>query len=195
MADQDWKLVVHGGAGVIQRGRISPDRDRMIRAALDAALQQGSAVLSGAGTAVAAVEAAVRVLEDDSSFNAGRGAVLTYDGRIELDASIMDGRDRSAGAVTGICASRSPVSLARTVMEESDHVFLSGPEADAFGREHGIEQVDPSFFESEFRRKQLAELKSKNGRARSTSNINMARSAPSRSTGKGMWPPPPRPAA
>jgi beta-aspartyl-peptidase (threonine type) len=165
MSGMDWKLVIHGGAGVIERERLTAERDQMIRNALELALQRGSALLASGSRAVDAVEAAVQVLEDEPSFNAGRGAVLTFDGKIELDASIMDGRDRSAGAVTGVCTSRRPVSLARAVMEKSDHVFLSGPEADAFGREQGLEQVEPGFFETDFRRRQLEQLKSRSSSA------------------------------
>jgi len=96
----DWKLVIHGGAGIIEKGRLSEQLERSIRAALDHALSTGSALLASGGSAINAVEAAVGELEDDPHFNAGRGAVFTYDGRNELDAAIMDGRDRSAGAVT-----------------------------------------------------------------------------------------------
>ena len=157
----DWKLVIHGGAGVIERAKITPEKDREIRAALDLALQRGSAVLDSGGSALDAVEAAVHVLEDDPNFNAGKGAVFTYEGKNELDASIMDGRNRAAGAVTGISTTRHPISLARAVMEDSPHVFLSGDDADQFAREQKLEQVDPSYFATEFRRRQLEEFKSK----------------------------------
>ena len=157
----DWKLVIHGGAGVIERARITPEKDREIRTALNLALQRGSAVLESGGSALDAVEAAVHVLEDDPNFNAGKGAVFTYDGTNELDASIMDGRTRAAGAVTGVTTTRRPISLARAVMEKSPHVFLSGAEADQFAREQGLEQVDPGYFGTDFRRRQLEEFKSK----------------------------------
>lgn len=157
----DWKLVVHGGAGVIERSKMTPEKDREIRAALDRSLEAGSKVLAVGGSALDAVEASVRVLEDDPNFNAGRGSVLTYDGKIEMDASIMDGRTRAAGAVTGITATKNPISLARAVMEKSDHVFLSREGADAFSKAQGLEQAPPSYFETEFRRRQLEELKTK----------------------------------
>ncbi len=156
----DWKLVVHGGAGVIERSRISPEKDREIRAALDRALQAGSKVLDSGGEAIDAVEAAVQVLEDDPSFNAGKGAVFTYEGKNELDASIMDGRDRAAGAVAVITQTKHPISLARAVMENSPHVFLSGEDADLFSREQKLEQVPPTYFATGFRRRQLEEFKS-----------------------------------
>lgn len=155
----DWKLVIHGGAGVIQRAALTPEKDREIRAGLDRALAAGSAILERGGTSLDAVEAAVRVLEDDPNFNAGKGAVFTYDGKNELDAAIMDGRTRAAGAVAGVTRSKNPVSLARKVMEASDHVMLSGAGADAFAKEKGLEQVDPSYFGTDYRRKQLETFK------------------------------------
>jgi beta-aspartyl-peptidase (threonine type) len=157
----DWKLVIHGGAGVIERSRITPEKDREIRAALDAALAAGSAVLDRGGGALDAVEAAVRVLEDDPNFNAGHGSVFTFDGKIELDASIMDGRNRAAGAVTGVTTTRNPVSLARRVMEQSGHVFLSDEGADGFARQQKLEQVPNSWFATPYRKRQLEEYKSK----------------------------------
>jgi len=154
-----WTLVIHGGAGIIERGTLTPEQDRDIRAALGRALDAGSALLAAGGTAIDAVEAAVRVLEDDPHFNSGRGAVLTYDGTTELDAAIMDGRDRSAGAVAGVTATRHPVSLARAVMEQSPHAFLAGTGADRFSREHALEQAGPEWFATPERRRQLNELK------------------------------------
>lgn len=156
----EWKLVIHGGAGVIERSRLSPEKDREIRAGLDRALAAGSAVLERGGPALDAVEAAVRVLEDDPNFNAGHGAVFTHDGRNELDAAIMDGRTRAAGAVAGVTRTKNPISLARAVMEKSSHVMLSAPGADAFAREQGLEQVDPSYFSTPYRLQQLETFKS-----------------------------------
>lgn len=158
-AAQDWKLVIHGGAGVIERSRLAPEQEQEVRAALDRALQAGGAVLERGGTALDAVVAAARMLEDDPNFNAGRGAVLAHDGTIELDASIMDGRTRAAGAVTGVTRTRNPISLARAVMERSEHVFLAGSGADRFSIEQGLEQVEPAYFETPERRRQLEELK------------------------------------
>lgn len=156
---QAWKLVIHGGAGVIERADINPQREATIRAGLKTALNAGSAVLDVGGSALDAVEAAVRELEDDPNFNAGRGAVFTHDGRVELDAAIMDGRNRSAGAVAGVTRTRFPVSLARAVMEKTPHVFLGGPGADEFAREQGLEQVPPDWFATEERRRQLEKVK------------------------------------
>jgi beta-aspartyl-peptidase (threonine type) len=159
MSHIGWKLVVHGGAGIIKRSRITPEQDRDIRAGLGRALSAGEAVLAGGGSAVDAVEAAVRTLEDDPNFNAGRGAVFTYEGRNELDAAIMDGSDRSAGAVTGVATTRHPVSLARSVKDHSPHVLLRGRGADQFSSEQGLEQVDNNWFATPERRRQLDEMK------------------------------------
>lgn len=156
-----WRLVIHGGAGVIQRDRLTPTQDAAIRAALDQALQAGSAVLARGGSALDAVEAAVKLLEDDPNFNAGRGAVFTHDGTIEHDAAIMDGSDRRAGATTGTTTTRHPVSLARRVMEHGRHVFLRGLGADQFSREQGLEQVPNEWFHTPERRRQLDELLSR----------------------------------
>ena len=163
MNDVGWKLVIHGGAGIIEKSRMSPDKDREIRAALDHALATGAAVLEGGGSAVDAVEAAVSELEDNPNFNAGRGAVFTFEGRNELDAAIMDGSDRSAGAVTGVTTTRHPVGLARAVKERSPHVLLRGRGADQFSREQGLEQVDNSWFATEERRRQLDEMMAMDG--------------------------------
>jgi beta-aspartyl-peptidase (threonine type) len=156
-----WRLVVHGGAGVIERARLSAQEDAAIRAALNRALDAGSAILARGGSALDAVEAAVRVLEDDPHFNAGRGSVFTYDGRIEMDASIMDGSNLNAGAVTGVTATRNPIGLARRVMEASPHVFLSREGADQFSREQGLEQAPAEYFQTDERRRQLEELRAR----------------------------------
>jgi beta-aspartyl-peptidase (threonine type) len=145
-AESDWVLVIHGGAGVIERGEMTAEREQAIRAALQLALQRGAEVLDHGGPALDAVEQAVRVLEDDPHFNAGRGAVFTAQGVNELDAAIMDGRTRRAGAVADVTRTKNPVSLARAVMEKSPHVMLVGAGADEFSREAGLEQVDPRYF-------------------------------------------------
>ena len=155
MTQIPWKLVVHGGSGILERSRSTPEQDRQARSGLERALAAGSAILAGSGGAVDAVERAACILEDEPSFNAGRGAVFTYQGTNELDAAVMDGRSRDAGAVTGVTGTRNPVSLARAVMERSPHVFLSREGADQFSREHGLEQVGPEWFATEERRRQL----------------------------------------
>ncbi len=159
MTDTHWTLVIHGGAGLITPDKMKPGQEEAIRDALGRALDAGSAILETGGTSLDAVEAAVRVLEDDPHFNAGRGAALSFDGVAELDAAIMDGRDRNAGAVARVTTTRNPVSLARAVMESSRHVFLAGIGADAFSLENGVGQVDPDWFITPERRANLIELK------------------------------------
>jgi beta-aspartyl-peptidase (threonine type) len=146
-----WSLAIHGGAGVIERASLTPEQDAAYRAALERALDAGSAVLARDGSALDAVQAAVQVMEDDPLFNAGRGAVFTAAGRNELDAAVMNGADLTAGAVAGLTTTRHPVAAARAVMEQSPHVMLIGPGADAFAAQAGLEQVDPSFFFTERR--------------------------------------------
>lgn len=161
----DWSLVLHGGAGSIERHRLTAAQDRGVRAALALALDTGAAILSEGGGALDAVEAAVRVLEEDPHFNAGRGAAYTREGTIELDAAIMDGRTRAAGAVAGLTATRSPIGLARRVMEASPHVLLSGDGAERFARDQGIAAQDPAWFATDERRRQLDELLARNADA------------------------------
>jgi beta-aspartyl-peptidase (threonine type) len=158
MAETRWRLMVHGGAGSMRPGRLDPEQERCARDGLEAALTAGSAILDKSESALDAVEAAVRVLEEDPCFNAGRGSVLTATGCIELDAAIMDGRTRAAGAVSGLRTTRAPISLARRLLDQGPHVFLSGHGADDFARDHGFEQVDNSWFETPERRRQLKEL-------------------------------------
>lgn len=161
MAEKKWTLVIHGGAGVMAKGKLPPETEAAARAGLDKALDAGSAVLDKGGSAMDAVSAAIMVLEDDPTFNAGRGAVFTYKGVNELDASIMDGKTLAAGAVTGARYTKNPILLARAVMEKSPHVFLSREGADEFSREQGLEQVDNDYFATPERWKQLEELKAK----------------------------------
>jgi beta-aspartyl-peptidase (threonine type) len=143
------------------REAMTPGKEAEYRVALDRALAAGTAVLERGGSAMDAVEAAVVVMEDDPHFNAGRGAVFTWDGVNELDAAIMDGRTRAAGAVTGVTRTKNPVRLARAVMADGRHVFLSGAGADQFAGEKGLEQVDPAWFATPERRRQLDEMKAK----------------------------------
>ena len=141
-----FALAIHGGAGVVSRNRITEEREAECHAALDRVLTAGSAVLESGGTALDAVTAAVCVLEDEPLFNAGRGAVFTRDGTHEMDASIMDGRDRSAGAVAGIFGPRNPIRLARCVMERTPHVLMIGDGAMAVGRDAAIEMAEADHF-------------------------------------------------
>jgi beta-aspartyl-peptidase (threonine type) len=161
-APKKWALAIHGGAGVIDRGDLSREKEAAYRAGLNAALAAGQAVLTARGSSLDAVEATIRVLEDNPLFNAGKGAVFTADGRNELDASIMDGASRRAGAVAGVTRTRNPISLARTVMEKSPHVLLARDGADQFSVEQGLPQVDPSYFRTEERWQQLLDWRKDN---------------------------------
>jgi beta-aspartyl-peptidase (threonine type) len=135
-----------------------PDHEQRARDGLRAALDAGATLLAEGGAALDAVEASVRLLEDDPCFNAGRGSVLTSEGHVELDAAIMDGRTRRAGAVAGLKTTRAPVILARRLMEQGPHIFLSGHGADDFARDAGLEQVENDWFVTGERRRQLDEL-------------------------------------
>ncbi len=152
-----WSIAVHGGAGVIERADMTPEVEAQYRAAMRRALATGGDILDGGGTALDAVQAVISEMEDDPLFNAGRGAVFTAEGRNELDASIMDGRTRAAGAVAGVTRTRHPIQLARRVMENSPHVMLMGDGAEAFARTQNLEEVAPSFFYTSRRWRQLEE--------------------------------------
>lgn len=146
-----YVLVIHGGAGTILKSQMSPEREKAYTDALNEALEKGSAILSKGGSALDAVEAAVRVMEDNPLFNAGKGAVFTNEGKNELDAAIMDGKTLAAGSVAGVTTIRNPVSAARAVMEKSPHVMMVGKGAEKFAGEHGLEIVDPTYFHTESR--------------------------------------------
>jgi beta-aspartyl-peptidase (threonine type) len=150
-----WSLVIHGGAGVIERAQMTPDAEAQYRTTMERLVRLGGDVLARGGSSLDAVDAVISEMEDDPLFNAGRGAVFTAQGRNELDASIMDGSTRAAGAVAGVTTTRHPIRLARAVMEHSPHVMLIGEGADAFARVQSLEQVAPSFFFTERRWRQL----------------------------------------
>lgn len=147
-------LAIHGGAGTLLPDLITDEERREHIGALEDALDAGLRLLSDGGLALDAVEEAVRVLEDCPLFNAGRGSVFTHSGRHELDASVMCGRSRKAGAVAGVSGVRNPVKLARAVMDRSGHVMLVGREAEEFARDSGLEFADERWFYTEFRHKQ-----------------------------------------
>ncbi|HEX3892473.1 MAG TPA: isoaspartyl peptidase/L-asparaginase [Terracidiphilus sp.] len=146
-----WAIELHGGAGVIERKTMDAKTEAAYRASLAEALEAGAKVLDGGGSSLDAIEAAIKILEDNPLFNAGRGAVFTAEGKNELDAAVMDGATLKAGAVAGVTRTRHPISLARAVMEKSPHVMLIGAGADAFGAQVGLEEVDPNFFFTERR--------------------------------------------
>lgn len=159
---QHWSLAIHGGAGVIERANMPPEKEAAYRTSLTRALSAGQAVLARGGTSLDAVEATARVLEDDPLFNAGKGAVIAADGKSYLDAAIMDGGTMKAGAVAGATRTKNPISLARKVMEKTRHVFLAGEGADAFSVAQGLEQADPSYFVTPERQKAFEAWKAKN---------------------------------
>jgi L-asparaginase / beta-aspartyl-peptidase len=158
-ADHPLVIVIHGGAGVIERSRMTPGHEASYRAGLAAALDAGYAVLERGGAALDAVGAAVRTMEDDPQFNAGRGAVLNHDGFCELDAAIMDGSGARAGAVAGVHHVKNPIDLARLVMDKSPHVMLAGAGAEEFALEQGATLVPESYFLTPQRLRELEDDK------------------------------------
>ncbi len=143
---REYAIVIHGGAGVILRDNLEPEKEKEITAALNAALDIGEGILRAGGSSRDAVEQTIMSLEDSPLFNAGRGAVFTHEGKNELDASFMDGATRSAGAVGGLSTVKNPIRAARAVMEKSEHVLLTGKGAEAFAAEQGLEIVPPDYF-------------------------------------------------
>ncbi len=158
-----WAVVLHGGAGVIERGSMDATTEAAYRSSLQKALQAAADVLDKGGSSLDAVETAIKLFEDDPLFNAGRGAVFTADGKNELDAAIMDGATLKAGAVAEVTRTRHPIALARAVMEKSNHVMLVGKGADDFAVHVGLEQVEPSFFFTERRWDSLVKQLQKEG--------------------------------
>ncbi len=152
-------LALHGGAGTIPRGSLSPEKETEYTDALKAALDAGWSILQSGGSALDAVEATVVFLEDTPLFNAGRGAVFTHDGTHEMDASVMRGDTREAGAVAGVQGVRNPVSLARLVMEKSGHVLLAGRGAEEFAKAQGVRFEADNYFFDAFRHEQLQKAK------------------------------------
>ena len=152
-------IVIHGGAGVIEPARMSAEKAASYRAGLAAALDRGYAVLEQGGSSLDAVTAAVRLMEDDPQFNAGRGAVLNHEGFAELDASIMDGGSGRAGAVAGVRHVKNPVELARLVMDKSPHVLLVGDGAEEFALEQGVVLVPRSYFVTAAREQELEQAR------------------------------------
>lgn len=139
-------FVIHGGAGVIKRGSLTPEREKEIRAKLEEVVLAGYKALQDGKSGVDAVELAIRMMEDSPLFNAGKGAVFTHDGKNELDASIMDGNTLAAGSVAGLHHVKNPITLARAVMEKSPHVMMIGDGAEKFAKEQNIELVDEKYF-------------------------------------------------
>ena len=158
-------FVIHGGAGTIKRGSMTPEKEKLYRAKLEEALLAGYKALQAGKTSIDAVEIAINILEDSPLFNAGKGAVFTHDGRNELDASIMDGKTLGVGAVAGLHHVKNPIKLARAVMEKSPHVMMISEGAEEFAKQQGITLVDEKYFWTKERwdslQKILAEEKAK----------------------------------
>ncbi len=164
-SNRPFGLVIHGGAGVIERKSLTPEVEAQYRTALTQAREAGYSVLEKGGTSLDAVIAAIKVLEDSPLFNAGKGAVFNADGFCDLDASVMDGRTQAAGAISGVRRIKNPITLARAVMEKSEHVMLAGEGAERFAQKQGFEFVPNEYFQTEFRRKQLETAKQREAAA------------------------------
>ena len=156
-----WSIAIHGGAGTLDPKAMTPEKRAEYEAALQVALDAGAKVLAEGGSAMDAIKAAIIPMEDSPLFNAGRGAVFTWEGTNELDSSIMDGRDRSAGAVAGVKTVKNPILLADTVRTDSEHVFLMGAGAEAFAVEKGFAVTPPEYFATPARREALERMKAK----------------------------------
>lgn len=154
-----YSLAIHGGAGTLVEGLMTPEKEEQYKAALNEALERGFEILENNGSALDAVEIAVKHLEDSPLFNAGKGSVFTNDGTHEMDASIMDGKNLDAGAVSLITGIKNPVSLARDIMEKTDHVFLAGEGAMRFADSLGYTLEKPEYFYDELRYEQLQSIK------------------------------------
>ncbi len=156
-----WSIAIHGGAGTLDPKAMTPEKRAEYEAALQVALDAGAKVLAEGGSAMDAVKAAIIPMEDSPLFNAGKGAVFTWEGTNELDASIMDGRDRSAGAIAGVKTVKNPILLADTVRTQSEHVMLMGAGAEAFAAEKGFAVTPPEYFATPARREALERMKAK----------------------------------
>jgi len=155
---QEWAIAIHGGAGAMSKDRMTPEMDSAYRSGMSEALGIGRKILSEGGSSLDAVEATIRVLENNPMFNAGKGAVFTHEGKNELDAAIMDGSTLAAGSVAGVTDIKNPITAARYVMTNSKHVMLTGAGASEFAKEQGLEIVPPSYFYTEKRFNELQEI-------------------------------------
>ncbi|UAB82008.1 isoaspartyl peptidase/L-asparaginase [Marixanthomonas sp. SCSIO 43207] len=156
-------IVIHGGAGTILKENMTDSLENVYRAKLEEAIKVGHTILKNGGTAMEAVTKTINIMEDSPLFNAGKGAVFTHEETNELDASVMDGATRNAGAIAGVKHIKNPINLAHAVMEHSPHVLLSGEGAERFAKEQGIETVDASYFYTESRFKTLQRVKEREG--------------------------------
>ncbi len=154
-----FAIAIHGGAGTILRSSMTPEKETAYKKALEDAIVAGEGILVKGGRSIDAVEAAIRVLEDNSLFNAGKGAVFTNEGKHEMDASLMNGKDLTAGAVAGVQNIKNPVSLARAVMDKSEHVFMAGLGAQEFAKKVNAEFMPDDYFFVQLRYDQLQQAK------------------------------------
>jgi beta-aspartyl-peptidase (threonine type) len=168
----DVVIVIHGGAGTIRRGDLTPELEAAYRSALDEALNAGHVILRNGGSSLDAVVAAVQAMEESPLFNAGKGAVFTSEGTNELDAAIMDGKTLMAGAVAGVKRIKSPIALARAVMENSPHVMMAGAGAETFAMDQGLEIVDPAYFFTQRRWDALQRAKAEEAGAQLTAHAH-----------------------
>ena len=157
----EFAIIIHGGAGTILKGNLSKEKEKAYRNKLEEAIRIGYAILKEGGTSQEAVVKTIQVMEESPLFNAGKGAVFTHEETNELDASFMDGESLNAGAVAGVKNVKSPIELAVKIMTDSDHVMLSGEGASIFAKEKGLEMVDPAYFYTERRFKSLQRIKNK----------------------------------
>ncbi|MGI9540959.1 MAG: isoaspartyl peptidase/L-asparaginase family protein [Flavobacteriaceae bacterium] len=167
-------IVIHGGAGTILRANMTPEKEAAYREVLAEAIQVGHTILKNGGSSQEAVEKTIHIMEDSPLFNAGKGAVLTSDETIELDASFMHGAQLDAGAISGVKTIRHPISAAIKVMENSPHVMLSGAGADAFAASQGLEIVAPEYFFTERRINSLKRVKEAEAKKESISSTEEA---------------------
>ncbi|MDQ3193007.1 MAG: isoaspartyl peptidase/L-asparaginase [Bacteroidota bacterium] len=159
--DKDVVFVIHGGAGTILKKNMTPEKEKEYVSKLQEAVSKGYEILLKGGTSLDAIESALKILEDSPLFNAGKGAVFTNDLRNELDASIMDGKTLKAGAIAGVTTIKNPITAARKVMENSEHVFMAGKGAEKFAKEQNLVLVDPTYFHDKKRMEQLKKLQQK----------------------------------
>jgi len=164
--DVPFAIAIHGGAGTIEKARFTPEKEAAYRAKLTESVEAGYAILEKGGTSLDALTASINILENSPFFNAGKGAVYTHDETHEMDASIMDGKNRQAGAVAGVKHIENPINLARLVMDESVHVMLSGDGAETFAKSQGVGLVDNTIFDTDHRYKSLQRAKAKMEKAK-----------------------------
>jgi len=164
--DAPFAIAIHGGAGTIEKARFTPKKEAAYRAKLTESVEAGYAILEKGGTSLDALTASINILENSPFFNAGNGAVYTHDETHEMDASIMDGKNRQAGAVAGVKHIENPINLARLVMDNSVHVMLSGGGAETFAKSQGVTLVDNTIFDTDHRYKSLQRAKAKMKKAK-----------------------------